>query len=49
MDGLSTPGESTRIREELGLSQRQAGALPGGGTRSFPKYESGKDWVTEAI
>ena len=38
-----------RIRERLGLSQRQAGALPGGGPGSFQKYERGKDWVTGAM
>ena len=49
VDGLLTPNEIARIRERLGLSQRQAGALLGGGPRSFQKYESGKDWVTKAM
>ena len=49
VDGLLTPNEITRIRKRLGLSQRQAGALLGGGPRSFQKYESGKDWVTKAM
>ncbi|MDY0061626.1 MAG: type II toxin-antitoxin system MqsA family antitoxin [Myxococcota bacterium] len=49
VDGVLTPQEVTRIRQRLGLSQRQAGALLGGGPRSFQKYESGTDWVTKAM
>lgn len=49
VDGILTPAEVTRIRKHLGLSQRQAGALLGGGPRSFQKYESGADWVTRAM
>ncbi len=49
VDGLMTPGEVARVRKKLGLSQRQAGALLGGGPRSFQKYESGKDWVTRSM
>jgi len=49
VDGILTPAEVTRIRKHLGLSQRQAGALLGGGPRSFQKYESGTDWVTRAM
>lgn len=49
VDGVLTPQEVARIRQRLGLSQRQAGALLGGGPRSFQKYESGTDWVTKAM
>jgi HTH-type transcriptional regulator/antitoxin MqsA len=49
VDGLLTPQEITRIRTKLGLSQRQAGALLGGGPHAFQKYESGTDWVTRAM
>jgi len=49
VDGVLIPQEVARIRRKLGLSQRQAGALLGGGPRSFQKYESGTDWVTRAM
>lgn len=49
VDGILTPKEVTQIRKRLGLSQRRAGALLGGGPRSFQKYESGSDWVTRAM
>jgi len=49
VDGLLIPQEAAGIRQRLGLSQRQAGALLGGGPRAFQKYESGKDWVTRAM
>ena len=35
------PAAIKGIRERLGLSQRKAGELLGGGPRSFQKYESG--------
>lgn len=49
VDNILSPSEVQRIRKKLGLSQRQAGALLGGGPRSFQKYESGTDWVTKAM
>jgi len=49
VDGILPPGEVTRIRRKLGLSQRRAGAVLGGGPRSFQKYESGTDWVTRSM
>ena len=49
VDGLLVPQEVARIRRKLGLSQRKAGALLGGGPRAFQKYESGADWVTKAM
>ena len=39
---LITPAEIAAIREELGLSQRAAGKILGGGPIAFHKYESGK-------
>lgn len=35
------PGEVAAVRQKLGLSQRKAGELLGGGPRAFQKYESG--------
>jgi DNA-binding transcriptional regulator YiaG len=35
------PDDIRRIREKLGLSQREAGEMLGGGPRAFTKYESG--------
>lgn len=49
VDGILPPSEVARIRRKLGLSQRRAGALLGGGPRSFQKYESGTDWVTRSM
>ena len=49
VDRILTPGEVRRIRERLGLSQRAAGRLLGGGPRSFQKYESGTGWVTRSM
>ena len=37
-----TPDRIRAIRERLGLTQEEAGALLGGGPRAFTKYESGK-------
>jgi HTH-type transcriptional regulator/antitoxin MqsA len=46
-DGLLTGEEIVRIREKLGLTQRQAAALFGGGTNAFSKYERGD--VTQSV
>lgn len=35
------PAEIKEIRTRLGLSQRKAGEILGGGPRAFQKYESG--------
>jgi HTH-type transcriptional regulator/antitoxin MqsA len=40
-DGVPTPETVRRIRRALGLSQREAGELFGGGPRAFDKYERG--------
>ena len=42
VDGVLGPSEVAEIRASLGLSQRKAGELLGGGPRAFQKYESGK-------
>lgn len=49
VDGLLTPREIARIRLRLGMSQRRAGEVLGGGPRSFQKYESGKGWVSKPM
>lgn len=41
VEGVPAPAEIRRIRRRLGLTQRRAGALLGGGERAFQKYESG--------
>lgn len=46
VEGVLSPGEVAAIRKRLGLSQRQAGELLGGGPRAFQKYESGEQAVS---
>ncbi len=46
VDGVLGPDEVAAARERLGLSQRKAGELLGGGPRAFQKYESGKQAVS---
>ena len=41
VDHILTPREARDIRKRLKLTQREAGALLGGGPRSFQKYEKG--------
>lgn len=41
VDGVLAPREVAAARQKLGLSQRKAGELLGGGPRAFQKYESG--------
>jgi len=41
VDGLLTGTEIVRIRKNLGLTQRQAAELFGGGANAFSKYERG--------
>jgi HTH-type transcriptional regulator / antitoxin MqsA len=41
VEKLLTPEEIKRIRQKLGLTQREAGEVIGGGPNAFPKYESG--------
>lgn len=46
VDNVLGPAEVAKVREQLGLSQRRAGELLGGGPRAFQKYESGKQAVS---
>ena len=41
VEKLLTPDEIKRIRQKLGLTQREAGEVIGGGPNAFQKYESG--------
>lgn len=46
VDHVMGPEEVARVRTSLGLSQRRAGELLGGGPRAFQKYEAGKQAVS---
>ena len=46
VDGVLGPDEVAATRERLGLSQRKAGEILGGGPRAFQKYEAGKQAVS---
>jgi HTH-type transcriptional regulator/antitoxin MqsA len=46
VDNVLGPAEVAKVRAQLGLSQRRAGELLGGGPRAFQKYESGKQAVS---
>jgi len=48
-EGLLTPDAVRRIRKKLGLTQRDAGAIIGGGPNAFQKYESGEVAVSRAV
>jgi HTH-type transcriptional regulator/antitoxin MqsA len=39
--GLMTPDEVRKVRKKLGLTQRDAGRIIGGGPNAFQKYEAG--------
>jgi len=41
VDGVMSPDEVAAARKRLGLSQRKAGEILGGGPRAFQKYEAG--------
>ena len=49
VEGTLAAAEVQRIRRRLGLSQRQAGRLLGGGPMAFHKYEKGEIAVTRAV
>jgi HTH-type transcriptional regulator/antitoxin MqsA len=49
VEGLLEPGDIRRIRKKLGLTQRAAGQLIGGGPRAFQKYEIGDALPSRAI
>jgi HTH-type transcriptional regulator / antitoxin MqsA len=46
VDEVLSPSEVAAVREKLGLSQRKAGEILGGGPRAFQKYESGSQAVS---
>lgn len=46
VDGVLGPKEVAIARERIGLSQRKAGEILGGGPRAFQKYEAGKQAVS---
>jgi len=49
VDGVLGPKDVARVRQKLGLSQRKAGELLGGGPRAFYKYERGEQAVSMAM
>lgn len=48
-EGLLLPEDVRRIRRRLGLSQREAGLVIGGGPNAFQKYEAGDIVASHAI
>jgi HTH-type transcriptional regulator / antitoxin MqsA len=46
IDAVLSPAEVAAVRAKLGLSQRKAGELLGGGPRAFQKYEAGTQAVS---
>lgn len=46
VDSVLSPAQVTAVRTKLGLSQRRAGELLGGGPRAFQKYEAGTQAVS---
>jgi HTH-type transcriptional regulator/antitoxin MqsA len=49
VENLLRPHEVRRIRERFGLTQREAGAIIGGGPNAFQKYEQGTVTVSKGI
>lgn len=49
VENLLHPQEVKRIRESLGVSQREAGTIIGGGPNAFQKYEQGVVTVSKGI
>ena len=46
IDGRLTTTDIRRIRKKLGLTQKQAGEIIGGGANAFSRYETGKAYPT---
>lgn len=46
--GLMTPDQVRKARKKLGLTQREAGHIIGGGPNAFQKYEAGDVVVSKA-
>lgn len=49
VEHLLPPSEVRRVRRKLGLTQREAGLLLGGGRNAFQKYESAEVLTSQAI
>jgi HTH-type transcriptional regulator/antitoxin MqsA len=49
VENLLRPQEVKRIRESFGLTQRDAGAIIGGGPNAFQKYESGDTLLSKGM
>ena len=49
VENLLAPDDVKRIRKQMGLTQRQAGAIIGGGPNAFQKYEGGETTVSRGI
>ncbi|HMJ14766.1 MAG TPA: type II toxin-antitoxin system MqsA family antitoxin [Polyangiaceae bacterium] len=49
IEDVLLPEQVAAIRAKLGISQREAGRILGGGTRAFQKYESGETPVSEPM
>ena len=49
VEGVLDPSTIRRIRKKLGLTQKEAGRLIGGGPNAFQKYESGEILASHAI
>jgi HTH-type transcriptional regulator/antitoxin MqsA len=49
VENLLPPEEIKRIRNKLGLTQRDAGDLIGGGPNAFQKYESGEGLLSKGM
>ena len=44
-----TTDDILRIRRKLGLTQREAGELIGGGPNAFSRYENGRSYPTKGV
>lgn len=49
IDGLLPPDEIKKIREQLNLTQQQAGEIFGGGVNAFSRYERGETPAPKAL
>lgn len=49
VEHLLPPSEVKRVRKKLGLTQREAGLILGGGPNAFQKYESADVLTSQAI
>ena len=49
VENLLRPQEVRKIREKFGLTQREAGAIIGGGPNAFQKYEQGTVTVSKGL